>query len=281
MKKIMRNKVEAFKTGWYLWLFPAVAIAISGWYLYDYLAQTGPRIRIHFEDAESIQPEKTTIRFRGVSIGTVQDVHISEDQKEVIAEVILRQDAKDFAVAGSRFFLVKPKVNFQGVSGLETLIEGTYISVVPGSGAAKADFKAQSTAVNETADDMSSFIIETPSAESISAGDSITFRGLRVGNVAKLHFPKGAQTVNVQINIENRYAYLIRDNTAFWRKVGIQAKLGLFGSEIKVNSMDSIMNGGIEFSTPTQAAARAKAMRKFTLLAAAPKDVAKWSPVLE
>ncbi|MGZ3721497.1 MAG: MlaD family protein [Bdellovibrionales bacterium] len=281
MKKILSKQVHAFKTGWYLWLFPAVALAVSGWFLYDYYAQVGPRIRIHFEDAGSIQPEKTTVRFRGVVIGTVQDVHISDDQKEVIADVLLRQDAKDFAVEGSKFYLVKPKVNFQGISGLETLIDGTFISVVPGSGEPKANFKAQSSPTNEIADDMSSFIIETPSTESISTGDSITYRGMRVGTVGKMHFPKGAQNVNVQINIENRYTYLIRNNTAFWRKVGIQAKLGLFGSDIKVNSMDSIMNGGIEFATPTQAAPRAKAMQKFTLLAAMPKDVVKWSPALE
>jgi len=74
---------------------------------------------------------------------------------------------------------------------------------------------------------------------------------------------------------------LVRTNTAFWRKVGIQAKLGLFGSEVKVNSLDSIMRGGIELFTPDPPAPVAKANHKFTLLAAPPKDYEKWNPVLD
>ncbi len=63
--------------------------------------------------------------------------------------------------------------------------------------------------------------------------------------------------------------------------MGIQAKLGLFGSEIKVNSLDSIMNGGIELATPNAPAPMAKAMQKFMLENAPPKEYEKWNPKLE
>ncbi len=123
------------------------AILISGWLIFDYYNQRGPRIKILFDDAAGIQAEKTKVRFRGVPIGTVADVYISEDQKDVIAEVILRRDARHFAVEGSKFSLVTPKVNFQGITGLETIFEGTYIAVLPGPADAhkKTLFKAQAS----------------------------------------------------------------------------------------------------------------------------------------
>lgn len=283
MKNRIRTRIQKLKTGWYIWMFPVIALAISGWIFYDYYSNLGPRIRILFDDAGGIQAEKTKIRFRGVAIGTVKDVYLSKDQKDVVAEVLLRKDAEDIAVDGSKFSLVTPKVTFQGVSGLETLFEGTYIAVLPGSteGRKRIEFKAQSSTSIDPHDDTSVFLLETDNVESVSIGDSITYRGVKLGAVTKLAFSKDATTILLHINIENRYTRLIRSNTIFWRKVGVQAKLGLFNSEIKINSLDSIMNGGIEIATPTNAGPPAKALQKFPLYATGPKEYGNWRPKLE
>jgi paraquat-inducible protein B len=84
----------------------------------------------------------------------------------------------------------------------------------------------------------------------------------------------------VQINIENKYGRLIRTNTVFWRKVAVQAKLGLFNSELKINSLDSILHGGIDFSTPEPVGPIAKARTRFGLEQAPPKDSSNWNPIL-
>ncbi len=282
MKKTIQNQVHKLKTGWYIWLFPIFALMISGWLILNFYRQQGPRITILFDDASSIQPEKTRVRFRGVAIGTVKDITLAIDQKGVVAEVLLRKDAQHFAVEGSKFSLVTPKVGFQGVSGLETLFEGAYIAVLPGliDGKTKTEFDAQSSSSTATLDDTSVYQLETNNVESVNPGDSVTFRGVKVGSVTKMNLTNGAQTILIQINIENRYSSLIRHNTVFWRKIGVHAKLGLFNSEIKLNSLDSIMNGGIELATPSPAAAMAKNQQKFTLAIAPPKDYAKWNPEL-
>jgi len=283
MKKRLRSSIHHLKTGWYIWLFPLFAIGITGWLMWDYLKQQGPRVKIYFDDAASIQVEKTRVRFRGVPIGTVKDIYISDDQKDVIAEVLLRKDAIGFAVEGSKFSLVTPKVGFQGISGLQTLFEGTYIAVLPGpEGAArKTVFKAQASASTDPLDDTSAYLLETDNVESVNPGDSVTYRGVKIGTVTKMTFSKTAQTIHIQINVDNKYTRLVRANTVFWRKVGVQAKLGLFGSEIKVNSLDAIMNGGIEIATPNEAGPMAKALQSFPLVASAPKDAGKWNPRLE
>ncbi len=282
--KPIKEKIEAVRSHWYFWLFPVFALLISVWLFRDIMSQRGPEIRISFEDAASLQPEKTKVRFRGVPIGVVKKIAISEDTKSVIADIQLQKDASQFAVEGSKFWVVSPKFNFQGISGLETIIEGTYISVLPGKadGNFKDEFKgAMGSDTSDTAENSHLYYLETKNAESMNVNDIITFRGFNIGTVTKVSLSKNSQKVIVQISIQHKYGKLIRANTAFWRKIGIQAKLGLFGSSVKVNSLDSILHGGIEIFTPDNPGVIAEPGSRFTLLPGPPKDYEKWNPVLE
>ena len=279
-----KQEVKKVRSTWYIWLFPVFALLLAGWLFRGYFKQRGPQIEISFEDASSIQPEKTRVRYRGVTIGVVKEIDLADDNKSVIAHIQLQRDAANFAVKGSKFWIVSPKVGIQGITGLETIFEGTYISVQPGpeSGDEETEFKGKLVSdSSESFENTRSFTLESPNLESVSAGDAVTFRGLNIGSVNNISLSKTGQLGLVQINIQNKYHRLIRTNTVFWRKVGVQAKLGLFGSEIKVNSMDSILHGGVELFTPEPAGEVAKGGAKFALQPAAPKGYEKWNPVLE
>ena len=275
---------RAFFRSWYVWLFPVVALVVAVWVMRDFYGQRGPVIQILFDDAAGIQAQKTTVRFRGVTIGTVEDVRVSTDSKDAIVEVLLRKDAAQFAVEGTKFALIVPKVTFQGISGLETLIEGAYIDVTPGPSRDRIAtvFKAAPPAQPTTiaAEEASSYRLYAPNVESVNVGDAITYRGLKIGEVTKTGFSSDGRNVNLTIGVEHKYARLIRSNTAFWVKPGIQAKLGLLESEIKVNSMETIVNGAIELATPEPAGPIAKAGDKFYLHSGPPNDYQKWNPDL-
>lgn len=284
MEKTLNSKIEFIKSGWYVWLFPTFAVAICIWLFFNHIKEQGPQIKISFEDGSSLQPEKTHIRYRGVTIGIVKKVTISEDNKKVIADVLLQKKAEHFAVAGSKFWVVVPDVSFQGVKGLETIIEGSYIAVQPGraENKRKTEFVGKIGSDNtESLEDTSSYLLETGNAESLNPGDSVTFRGLKIGSITKVTLSKTAQKVMIQINIDNRHVRLIRNNSVFWKKVGVQAKLGLFNSEVKVNSLDSILRGGVEVFTPDQPGPLAKANTQFELQANPPKDSDKWNANLD
>ncbi|WP_413289197.1 MlaD family protein [Bdellovibrio sp. HCB337] len=273
------------KSNWYVWLFPVFAILISIWLFMGYLEQRGPDITIRFEDAASLRAEKTRIRYRGVVVGTVQKITISEDHKNVIVHATLQRDSANFAVEGSRFWIVTPKMDIQGVRGLETLFEGPYISVLPGTSKAKTKTAFIGQATRGTEDDAfentTPYYLESPYVESISAGDPVTFRGLTVGTVSRVTLTKTSQMVSIQINIEHKYTKLIRTNTVFWRKIGVQAKLGLFSSDVKIESLESLLRGGIDLFTPEPAGPMAKARSRFALSASPPKGWETWNPALE
>ncbi len=279
----VQNKFKSMRSAWYIWLFPVIALGISAYFLHDYWGQKGPSIQIYFEEGGSLQAEKTRLRYRGVNIGLVKKVQISEDGKRVVAFVNLQKEAENFAVKGSKFWIVSPKVSFQGITGLETLIEGTYIAAQPGPENAEFAEEFQGKMGGESSDpleDTSSYTLETANVGSVSEGDSVTFRGLKIGSVTKVNLSKTAQTILVQINVQNKYVRLIRTNTVFWRKSGIQANLGLFNSKLKIESLDSLLKGGIDLFTPTEAGPIAKAQTKFSLDDGPPKNWEKWNPQL-
>jgi paraquat-inducible protein B len=283
MKMINNSKPTSSFVSWAFWFFPVIALGITGWILYSHIKKQGPTITVEFEDAAGLQAEKTSVRFRGVEIGLVKEVVISEDTKNVVATINLQKEAERFAVEGSKFWLVTPQVSFQGVKGLDTLIEGSYIAASPGKEEATEsyDFKGTNNTEGDALENTTAYFLETSNVESINPGDAVTFRGLQVGNVTRVTLGKTAQVVVVQINLQNRYTRLIRNNTSFWRKAGIQASLGLFGSKVKINSLDSILRGGVEIFTPDPAGPRAKAGSRYNLSADAPKGYEKWNPVLE
>ncbi len=263
---------------WMVWVFPIIAAVIAGWLFFDYWRHRGPLIKIIFNDASTVEEQKTPLRYLGINVGMVENVILSKNGKEVTVFARLTNNAKNLAASGTKFWIVKPQVDFEGVRGLETIFRGSYIRVEPGGGKPATEFQGDSGSDNN--DLTVTYKLRTPQSDSISVGDSVTFRGLKVGMVSSVDLGPKSQLVEVQIAIEKQYAKLIRTNSIFWRKVGLQANLGLFKSEIKINSLESLMKGGIALAVPDAPGKRAPAKSVFALESAPPKDFEKWNPEL-
>lgn len=280
----MGKRIEALKTGWYIWLFPIFAIAITVWLFSSYLHEVGAEIKISFEDSSGIEPEKTKLRYRGVEVGEVKKIELAENNKTVTVSATLHRDVKGIAVQGSKFWIVKPKVTLQGITGLETIIGGTYITVQPGPSDAPEETKfkgREASDSKESTEDTATYILDTPQMSSISIDDPVTYRGMKVGSVTKVFLSKEGQLINVQINIPYKYMKLLRTNTVFWEKMAVQAKLGLFKSELRISSFESALRGGIEFFTPGKPGPQAKNHTHFPLFSKPPKDYDRWNPKFE
>ncbi len=280
----IKRKFISALSGWYLWIFPLFAILITFALLSQHYEKKGEVIEIKFDEGMGIQPDRTLVRFKGVAIGKVTKVTIADDQKDIIAHVELDKGSERFAVENSKFSLVIPKVNFRGISGLETLVGGNYITVRPGAANGRFQDLFQGEIgvdYGEALEDTSYYIVETEHVGSVSVGDSVTFRGLKIGFVSKVSLSKHARSVVVQVNIYNQFTKLIRTNTHFWSRVAVHANLSLLKVDIKVNSLDALLNGGLAIATPDLAGDMAKAGTKFYLFPDQPKNSDAWSPVLE
>lgn len=266
-----------FRT-WYVWLFPAAALVLCGILAYRAFDH-GPRIKIAFPDAEGISPDRTTVKFRGVPVGVVEEITLSDTG--TIATVVLDKRYKSYAVEGTKFWLVEPQVSFQGVTGLSTLRDGNYIAVSPGDpGQPTAkEFVAGSSpqkAVMEGS--YRSFTLTTPHLGALGSGDPVYFRGLQIGQVISVGLNDDASTALLRIGINSRYTPLVKTSAIFWRKNAIQADLSLFGGEINVGSLESVLKGGVEMGIRDTKSPRANAGAVFALQEKAP-DVKRAKPL--
>ena len=123
------------------------------------------------------------------------------------------------------------------------------ISVEPGKGAAKFQFDL---AKDEQTEQGISFTLQSEQRGSVQVGTPILYRQLEVGRVTKVTLGEFADRIVTKIEIQPEYAYLVRQNSVFWNVSGVDVSIGLGGANIKAGTFDSLVRGGIAFSTPEQ-----------------------------
>ena len=122
-----------------VWIVPVVAALVGGWLAFKAVWDKGPTITIQFKSGEGIEANKTRIKHKAVDIGTVRSVQLSGDLKAVVVTAeIARAAADNFLVDDTRFWVVRPRIAGGQVSGLGTLLEGSYIGSDPGKKAETA-----------------------------------------------------------------------------------------------------------------------------------------------
>ena len=226
----------------------------------------------------------TPIRYKGIDIGKVDSVELTDDLKAVILHARILKAGDRIARAGSQFWVVKPEVSLTRLANLDTLVTGLYLDVQPApvGTAAQTSFVAQSLAPTNTPAQLGlKLVLSTPTRGSIKPGTVISYRDISVGKVLDFDLGPTSDLVLLHVLIEPRYAGLIHSGTRFWNTSGITVDAGLFkGVKLRTDSLESVLEGGISFATPEAPLMGnpARAGQTF-MLNAEPKDEwLQWSP---
>ena len=212
-------------------------------------AQRGITIFIRFATGKGLAPERTKVRFKGIDIGLVETVTVLPDLSGVTARVVMDPRAKRALREGTQFWLVTPKVSLSEVSGLDTLVGGTYIDVKPNlKGKPARRFTALKKAPGETADPgQLEIVLQGESRGSLKAGSPVYFRQVQVGEVSNYELASTGDAVNIFAIIYKHYVPLVRENSVFFNVSGMD--FGLF-SGLKTESLEALVRGGVAFATP-------------------------------
>src|SRR5205085_308629 len=89
----------------------------------------GPTITIDFRTGDGLEAGKTKIKYKGVEIGVLSAVALAGPDHIVHCTAKMEPDSEDFLLDDTRFWVVKPRISGANVSGLSTLISGSYIAV--------------------------------------------------------------------------------------------------------------------------------------------------------
>ncbi|MEO3961278.1 MlaD family protein [Chromobacterium piscinae] len=235
-----------------VWLIPVVAALIGGWLAVHAVLSRGPTITISFQNAEGIEAGKTRIKYKDVEVGEVTSVKLSPSRQAIVATAQLSKEAADYLAEDSRFWVVRPRVSGGGVSGLGTVLSGSYIGMDIGkSEARKTDFVGLETPPIINADlPGQTFTLRADNLGSLNTGSPVYFRRVPVGQVVGYELdPKGGY-VKVAIFINAPYDHFVSANSRFWHASGVDVSLSANGLNVSTQSLAAIALGGIAFETP-------------------------------
>jgi len=263
-----------------VWVVPLVAAIVAGYVAYDRARDIGPKITITFNDGNGIIAGQTPVKFRGVKIGEVTAVALSDDHRHAEVKVRLERSAGSIAKGGSVFWIVRPEVGFDNIAGLGTVISGPEIRVSPGTGEFKSEFTGLERAPVAIETSGLRIILRVSRVGSLRRNSPVTYRGVEVGVVQDAHLSADATAADIQVLIRERYAGLVRDKSVFWNVSGMSVSAGLFkGMQFKMESLQTLAVGGIAFATPSYAnSKRVKDGTVFPVYAEPAKEWLAWAP---
>jgi paraquat-inducible protein B len=238
----------------WIWIAPLLALGVVVWLGIRALADRGPMITISFSDAEGIQAGDTKIRHKDVDLGTVESVYLSSDMSRVFVRARVRRSVTPHLTANTRFWIVRPRVGIGGISGLSTLVSGSYIEMYPGNGDPKRSFVGLDDPPALTPDAPGrSFTLRTDDLGSLTGGSPISYRGVPVGEVEGFQLDAAGKQINVYAFIRAPYEKFVTPQTRFWNSGGIDVAVGVQGLRFRASSWQQLISGGVSFDTPDSA----------------------------
>jgi paraquat-inducible protein B len=237
-----------------IWAIPIVAILIGAWLGWDTLSKEGPNIVVSFEDAEGLQAGQSQLKYKDIVLGTIKSLEFTKDRRRVLVTIATTAQAEPFLTSGTQFWVVKPRLFAGNISGFSTLLSGSYIGLLPGDAAAKAerDFVGrEEPPLLDSGVPGRTFLLKTDQLGSVNLGSPVFYRGLSVGQVLGWDIADMAESVTIHAFVRAPFDSYVHDQTRFWNASGVSVKLGGAGVEMQVESLRALLLGGIAFETPT------------------------------
>ncbi|MCG4454299.1 MlaD family protein [Pseudomonas sp. MMS21-TM103] len=215
--------------------------------------QEGVAITIRMDRGDGLSPG-TAIRYRGLDVGKVDSIELSDDLQAVLLRARVTLAAQQIARVGTQFWVVKPEFSLSRVANLDTLVSGQYLEVLPATkGAARqVEFIALARPPSQVVEEHGlRLVLSTARRSSLKAGVPVSYREVPVGKVTGYELGPTANRVLIHILIEPRYAGLVRTGSRFWNTSGVGFEAGLFkGVKVRSESLETLIEGGVAFATP-------------------------------
>ncbi|WP_158744477.1 intermembrane transport protein PqiB [Acidisphaera sp. L21] len=235
-----------------IWLVPVAALVIGGYFLVTTLLQRGPEITVTFNSAQSLAAG-TKVMHKAVELGTVTSLELTQDLGHARAHIRMTSDAAPFLTEKTRFWVVRPQVSGGSVSGLTTLISGSYIEMDPGarSGTAQTDYTGLEDPPGVRLDEPgTTYVLHAPTVASLASGTRVFFRDAWVGEVLNRHIEEGTAEITAEVFVRSPYDKRVRTGTVWWQYSGVDAAYVGNGIHVAVTSVQAALSGAVAFGVP-------------------------------
>nr|WP_283254914.1 MlaD family protein [Marivita sp. GX14005] len=234
----------------FVWLVPIIALGVSLGIAWQSFADRGTLIEISFGNASGVIAGETTLRYRDVVVGQVEEVRFSSDLGRVLVYVRVDNDVAPFIDESAAFWVVRPEVSARGISGLSTVLSGVYIEGAWDNeqGIEAYEFEGTDTPpLVQPGRPGKRITLATDDGTTISNGSPVLFRGVEVGQLETPRLSADGRTVLVDAFIEAPHDRRLTQATRFWDTSGFELSFGASGFSVDFDSLASLLTGGIAF----------------------------------
>ncbi|MBQ4828387.1 intermembrane transport protein PqiB [Alteromonas sp. MMG017] len=245
-------KVTSTKSISRIWIIPILVVVVGGWMVYQQWKNQGPLITIELQSATGIEVNKTPIKVRDLDVGQVKKITLKPDLDGVLVTARIDANASHLLTDKSDFWVVAPRISFSEVSGLNTLLSGSYIAMAANdSGKEQLNFIAlERPPVTPAGTPGLHVILQSDDEFAYKPGDPIIYKGFKVGEFEDAVFNIEERVVYYDAFIEAPYHKLITENTRFWDVSGVKLKLESSGVKMETGSLETLLANGITFGVP-------------------------------
>jgi paraquat-inducible protein B len=236
-----------------IWLVPLVAAGLVVYLGYNAFTTRGPELVLTMKTADGLTVDETQLKHKAVPLGTVEHIELAPDMKSVVVKVRMSSNAKSILTDHARFWVVRPRLSAGNLSGIETLVSGAYIEVDPGApgGRKQREFQALENPPGRQSDEPGQvYVLSAQSLGPLSAGSPIYFRDVEVGQVLSYDLGKAMGPVSMRVFVREPYDKFVHPETRFWNVSGLSLSMGPEGMHLELQSLQSLLSGGIAFETP-------------------------------
>lgn len=239
-----------------IWILPIVALLVGGWIAYKSYQDKGVMIRVAFTEINGVTAGKTQVMHKGLPLGMVKSYTIDYKKHKIYLDIEMVKEVKPFLYEDLKFWIVRPEISTTRITGLDTLLSGSYIAVKPGkSKKLTTEFEglsepppipAQSIAYNLN--------LTAPAKDSLSVGAPLLFKQMKVGEIVSIKFKEDSTDLDIGVVVYKKFANLVSASSYFWNASGLRITASFDeGLEMQLGSMQTLIEGGIVFATPPDA----------------------------
>lgn len=235
-----------------VWLVPFLALLVSLGVAYQSYSTQGTLIEISFENASGVTADETVIKYRDVTVGRVKKVIFADGLTDVLVYARVDSTVVPYLDDDATFWVVRPDVSVRGITGLDTVLGGMYIE---GNWDTQADVAQtqfvglEDAPLTRAGQEGSVISLRTRDGSALSEGAPILHKGIQVGYLETPTLSFDGNEVIAEAFINSPYDRRITSTTRFWDTSGFSISLGTGGVSLDVNSIASLIEGGIAFDT--------------------------------
>ena len=235
-----------------IWLIPIVAALIAGYLGFRSFSEKGEVVTISFRTAEGLSVGQTAVKYKSVTLGTVENIALNEDRSGVIVRVRMMGKTEDLLTDHTRFWVEKPRLN---TTSLSDIVSGTYIELDPGppGGEHETAFDGlENQPALPATEPGTTYILAADRLGSVTDASPVYYRDMNVGTVLGYDIGNGFGPINVSVFVRAPYDKLVKPTTRFWNASGLSVKVGAGGVHVELQSLQSVLGGGVAFDTPVE-----------------------------